>query len=269
MGVNAIVGLSCLGALWTAALLVAGAALQDLRALRALGERLRRLGDGELGVGLAVGDVIAGSGPDGALATHEVTQLGRALDAGAAPVAYRDTTHASRVLGGVVRAGGRLIAIGGEAARASVWVQGPARDAAARAGDPDFASAYAAACTSRGHARTLATTIRAGDRVFVAGELVRRSDELVLRAPAGGELLVATTDPRAFIARRRAALLAFVAGELAVCALCTLLAAWPPVFGRVSTAGAVLCLAFFLGVTPLGVWLRDRCAPPSRASLHA
>jgi hypothetical protein len=58
----------------------------------------------------------------------------------------------------------------------------------------------------------------------------------------------------------RPAACAFIGADVALCSAVTGLALWPPVFGPVSTFGAVLCLAFFLAVTPAGVWMRDRSA---------
>jgi hypothetical protein len=269
MGMNAMVGVFCLVALWCAALLVAGAALQDLRELLASHARLRALGEGELGEGFLVGEIVEGAGPDGALATHAIVQRGRALDGDAPAIAFRDVSYESRVHGGVVRAGDTRIVLDAGAARAAVWRDRRARQAAAAsANGPAFSEVFTMACTARGHTRRVTTAITVGARVFVAGEVARRGDELVMRAAAGGELVVAEGNPRSVVARQLAAVAFFVAGELLVCAACTALALWPPVFGCVSTVGAAACLAFFLGVTPLGVWLRERCLPPSRAPLH-
>jgi hypothetical protein len=59
--------------------------------------------------------------------------------------------------------------------------------------------------------------------------------------------------------RNRIVSMAFIVGELAVCVICTAIALQKPVFGPLSRAGALSCLTFFLGVTPVAVWLRDRC----------
>jgi hypothetical protein len=90
------------------------------------------------------------------------------------------------------------------------------------------------------------------------------ANTLVVAAAAWKELRTLSA-LRARRARLRLLVVAFIVGELLACAFATRLALWPPVFGRVSTIGGVLCLAFFLAVTPVGVWVRDRCRPPSRA----
>jgi hypothetical protein len=267
MTLNAIVGVFCLGALWTAALLVAASALKDLRDLRTLLARLRRWSGRPGEGGLVECAVLRGDGPEGALATHEARQIGRALDGATAAVAFRDTSHASRVHGGAVVARGTALAVDSEATSASVW---PSRAAPGRASPEDlcaFDEVYAAARTANGVRRTIATSVRVGHRVFVAGEVVLRGDQLVVRAPSGGALIVAVENPRTWAARRCVSIVAFVASELLVCLACTTLALTPPAYGSVSTAGGVLCLAFFLGVTPVGVWLRDLCVPPSGVPL--
>jgi hypothetical protein len=104
--------------------------------------------------------------------------------------------------------------------------------------------------------------------VFVAGEVSREEDELIARAPRGGELLVSATDPRSFVTKRITLVVSFIVVELAVCAAATRVATWPPVFGSVSIGGAIACIAFFLGVTPIGVAVREACRPPSQARLR-
>lgn len=265
----AVLATLCLGALWLAALLVAAAAWGEARALGALGARLRPLPSGESGVGLLEGEVEEGGGADGAFANHAIVQVGRAIDGREAVIVFRDRRYASRVSGGVVRVGGARPRVAPCAEDAAVWTTRRARqEAAACVGADAFEAAYAAARTPRGFLRSVATAIRAGDRVFICGEVVPDGDVHVVRAPSGGELLVATRDPRRFVRRHRRLVAAFIAGDLFACALCTTLAVWPPAFGRVGTVGGALCLAFFLGVTPLGVWLRDRCRPPDRGLLH-
>jgi hypothetical protein len=96
---------------------------------------------------------------------------------------------------------------------------------------------------------------------------------LLVAASALGELralraLRASLRPpgREFVRDRSRLVLLFVVTELLACAICTRLATWPPAFGSVGTLGGALCLAFFLAVTPAGVWVRDRCRVP--ALLH-
>ncbi|HSQ66800.1 MAG TPA: hypothetical protein VLM85_26455, partial [Polyangiaceae bacterium] len=56
--------------------------------------------------------------------------------------------------------------------------------------------------------------------------------------------------------------------ELAACAAATRVAWSSPHFGALSVVGAVLCLAFFLGVTPLAVALRESVRTPNIAYLR-
>jgi hypothetical protein len=264
-----VLGTLCLGVVWATALLVGAAAWNDLRVLRELRARLHPLPPGESGVGLIEAYVDQGAGMDGAFAGHEVVQVGRALEGGRPTIVFRDRTYASWVSGGVLRAGDAKLRVAGDAKRAAVWTSLRTREcASACAGASAFDAAYDAARADRGFVRTVATSFCAGDRVFVSGEVAREGDSRVVRAPQGGELLVASDDPRAFVARQSRLVVAFIVSELVTCAVCTRLATWPPAFGRVSTFGGALCLAFFLGVTPIGVWIRDRCRPPSCAFLH-
>jgi hypothetical protein len=260
-------GALCLAALWLMALLVAAAAGQELRALLALRGRFGHLGQSLIGVGLLRGEIEECLAPDSALARHEVVQVGRARADGRA-IVFRDRTHKSRVTAGVVRVGDAKVHVAAAARDVAVWTSRQAKERAAYGDAVAFQAARGAAATATGFVRTVATSLSVGDRVFIAGEVVREGGALVIRAPKGGELLVAAEDPRGFVSRRARLVLSFMLGELLVCAVSSTLALSPPAFGRVGTVGGVLCLAFFLGVTPIGVWLRDRCRPPSRDCLH-
>ena len=265
-----LLGGLCLFVLWATALAVAAAAWKELGALGELRARLRPLPRGARGVGLLEGDVelVAGGEGDGWFASHEVVQIGRAALGDERTIVFRDRAHVSRVTGGSLRGAAETWRVGADEARAAVWTTLDAqRSASTHADDAAFDAAYVDA-RGDGLVRTVATRVRAGDRVFVAGEVVEEGGALVVRAPDGGELVVATEDPRVFVASRTRLVAAFIVGELLACALATRLALWQPLFGRVGTLGGVLCLGFFLAVTPIGVWVRDRCRPPSRAFLH-
>jgi hypothetical protein len=253
--------------MWVVALLVAAAACQDLRALLMLRSRLRPLRPGEMGVGLLAGEIELGTGPDGAIAIRETVQVGRALDASVPAITFHDQRHASVVSFGVVRVGGTKVYVAPEARRAVVSASKRAERTAACADARAFDAAYAVARTAKGFVRTLVDALRAGDRVFLSGEVARVGETLVVRAPPGGELLVSADDPRAFVASRCRLIAGFIAVELLACAACTRVVTWPPAFGLVGTIGGLLCLAFFLGVTPIGVWVRDRCRLPGRGVL--
>jgi hypothetical protein len=255
--------------MWTMALLVAAAAGQDARELGALRARLRRLSPGQRGMGLIEGVVARGDGADGALATHTIEQVGRALDSDPPAIAFRDRVHVSRVHGGVVRVGEVELRVTAGDVGAAVWTSRDAKESAADlAYRGAFERAYDEGRRASGCARTVATSLCTGARVFVAGEIAAEGNATVVRAATDIELLVAGEDPQRFVTGRLREVVLFVVLEIAACAACTRLATWPPAFGGVSMVGAALCLAFFLGVTPIAVQLRDRCRPPSRAFLH-
>lgn len=231
-----LMGVFCLGVLWMTALLVAGAAWQELRDLAKLAASLR--------------DVISGTIVEGVFASHEVEQTGRALDSATPTIVFHDRGYASRIHGGRVESNGETLELSSSAGE--VWVD-PRASALAMQSDGAFDDEWAASKKSKGTHRVVQTTLRAGDRVFVA------------RDANGAVAIVSALDPRKFVASRRALVLAFIVVEILACAGCTRLALWSPVFGPISTLGGALCLAYFLAVTPAGVAVRDACRPPSRA----
>jgi hypothetical protein len=247
-----ILGTIGLIVLWSEAVLVAAAAVQELRDLRALSLRTRLLGPGEVGLGMISGEVE--SAPEGVLAQRSVVQIGRALDARLRSIAFRDRSSASLVRGGRIRTELGVVEIERCEQCVSVWtpIEASPRPEA-------FDEAYADACAPAGHLRTLSASVARGDRIFVSGDVSTRGEVRVMRAPSGGDLLLFAADPRRILTRRRWLVSAFIAGELAACLVCTRTATWPPLFGAISTLGGALGLAFFLGVTPIGVWVRDRC----------
>ncbi len=264
-----VMGVFCLGVLWLTALLVAAAAWQEARDLLARARRLRPLAPGAEGEGFVAG-VVASGDAEGALAVSVVRQVGRAVDASGPTIAFHDRGYASEVCGGTVRAGDTTLRVRpAEGARAEVWLTPEERAAAAGCpGDAAFEAAYPAARKARGFAREVRAEVRVSRQVWVHGAVQRDGAERVVQPPAGAPLLVATMDPRRLCTRGAWLALAFALAELAACAAVTRVCLWRPVFGTVSTVGGVLALAFFLGVTPLGVSVRDRLRPPSRAVLR-
>ncbi len=235
-----VMGVACLVVLWSTALLVAGAALQELRDLGVLSRSLRELVSGEIVT-------------EGPLAIHEVEQTGHALDVYAPTIVFHDRTTKSRVLGGVVKVGDDTLTL--EPSDGEVWVDAKA-SALAMQDDSTFMDEWAASKKAKGIHRVVRTKLAKGDRVWVA------------RDAKSTVTLVSTSDPRAFVSSRRSLVVLFIIAELLTCGACTRLALTEPVFGALSTMGGALCLAFFLAVTPLGVALRDACRPPSRAQVR-
>jgi len=251
-----VMGLFSLGVVWLTALLVAGAAWQDLRDVLRLLRRARRAWSGKVESTLHASE----------FASWSVAQRGRALDGDAEVIAFQDRVLSSRVSGGTLRvgdgSGARSLRVEGPG---EVWVSAAAREAAGmrETSGASFDEAYGAAARAAGFERTVRVTLGVGDEVFVLGEL---SGDSVVGGDAG--LVVASFDPFPVLARQAAEIVLFVAAELAACAAATAVALAPPHFGRTSVLGAVLCLAFFLGVTPLAVALRERVRRPSEAYLR-
>ena len=244
-------GLFALGVLWLNALLVAAAALSTRARLVQIAEALRLArAAGEL----VSGRVVAVDGAD-ALGTRKVAQLGRAMTIpGPDRILFTDREIGHDVAAATLSTHDGDLRI--EASdRAEVW---PAPDAIAVRED-DFAKAWEAASTSKGHPS------HASEKVGVPGELiwVRGRREGSALVPT----LVSAMDPIAWCASARARLLAFAIGELALCGVVTAVAFVPPVFGVVSTLGGALSLAFFLGVQPMGVAERRRALTPARRPL--
>ncbi len=249
-----VMGMVCLGVVWLTALLVAGAAWQDLRDLRSLARRARRALEAT---------VTRGDGDGGALAEWSVEQTGRAIDGEREALAFHDRSFGSRVFGGEVEAGGASYRITSQDGQ--VWPAEAARDRAAACANGDcFEQAYAQARKAKGFRRHVRVAVRAGERVWVMGE--REDGEI--NAPKGQPLIVSSIDPAAFCARKSLLVAIFIPAELAACAAATRVACTAPRFGTTSVVGAILCVAFFLGVTPLAVALRESVRVPNVAYLR-
>lgn len=223
--VHLAMGILCLGILWLNTLLIAAAALKQRAAL---GERLAALQPVE-------GEIVRGDGPEGALATQILHQVGRAITT-AGPERLL-LTQARRE---VVRHGGLVKTAAGERAlpadsRFELWLEDEgARD------ETDFARAFAAASTQKGLATATRAHLGAGRKVWL-----------------DRDVLVSALEPRAEIVRRRTGLLAFALASVLLCAGVTAIALVPPVFGTISTIGGALGLLFFVLVQPAGVRVRN------------
>lgn len=239
-------GALALAILWVNTLLVAAAALQQRRGLGVLRARLaaaRRSG------ALVEGIVEEGHGPGGALAVRRIEQIGRAMTvAGPDRILFTDRRASAESFGGRVRVGSGAT-LGIEAGiPLEVWIDD---GAPARRDETDFDRAWSRASTHKGVVCICEQAIVQGARVFVD-----RSAE---------PLRIATMDPLAFVDRKRALLAAFAVFALLGAAAVTVVACWPPLFGPVSTLGAVLAVAYFLGIQPLGTSARDAARlPPER-----
>ncbi|WP_437516210.1 hypothetical protein [Sorangium sp. So ce1099] len=256
-----LMGALALAILWVNTLLIAAAALKQLAAVATT---LRRLSPPRSDGGMPIeARVLRGDGRGGALAGHRIEQVGRAAAEGGEreEIVFADRGAGGEIYGGVVVAGGREIAIA-PAVEGEVWVsRAEIRAASACASEARFDEAYQHARKARGFSRTVEAMICAGAPVWLVGA--------VERGAGGGDLmraaLVSSVDPRASCRSRIALLALGVAGILGALVGCSALALSRPRFGPASTAGAALCLAFFLLVQPLGTALRDAARAPSAA----
>ncbi len=252
-------GLLALGILWVNGLLVIAVAFKQLRVVRETGARFRRAS--------REGRLVAGVVKEGEpLAIRHVAQLGRAVTSGGAPrILFTDGPQSFEVLGGAVETAEGVVRVApAQPGLSEVWVA-PERAAEARACPSVelFEEAYGEASKYKGYARELEVPIRAGDRVWILGD--RDRDEL--RPSETEPLVVSMVEPLLWVSEKTLLLVAFIAGaSLALCAV-TALALQQPWFGTLSTIGGALCVAYFLGVPPIGTAVRDAVRTPARQPL--
>ena len=244
---------------WMTAVLCAVAAGGELRALWRWQRRSQRRERLTTGWGLFEGTVREGRGPDGVLATHTLEQVGRALDGTPRRIGFWDRSFTGEQFGGTVDVAGTALAIPpAPAGTAEVWPRLGARQAPT----VGFEAAWAEAIRAKGWVQQHRQQARVGDRVFVIGQLTNSGG--AWSADAAG-LAISFVDPRSFFSRRIAWGVCFIVAELALCAGLTAATLWVPVFGTVSMLGAAGLVAFFLGVTPIGVAYKKACRLPSVA----
>lgn len=235
-------GILALGVLWLNTLLIAAAALQQRREL---GEELTTIRAAIASGALASGRVSRGDGPDGALLTRTVHQMGRALTVeGPDRILFTQARIETVVHGGTIEVAGRAVEIAAASTIVRVWVD---ERAPLIRSLHDFDDAFRSASTTRG--LTTFSEQRVG-----GGTVVWHQPGVLLSLP----------DPSALVAKRRHGLLAFALVSLAMCAGITAVAFVPPVFGMVSTVGGALGLLFFVLVQPAGVRVRNWARLPDQ-----
>lgn len=238
---NEWMGLALLGIAWVTAFMIALDALIDARALAA-----------KLGAwrgALLEGTVVA---PE--LAVHEVAQRVKQLDAATPGLVFFDRTHVSTVRGGGVTVGAETLEVTG-APGAEVWIDADTRRrAAACSSTADFDALDKLAQGAGGGLRTVKTSVRAGQRVWLEGS--RQGERFEAR-------VVANFDPRPWARGRISRIAGLIIVNFAWVALGTALALWPPVFGNVSIGGALVLVGHFLGMTPLAMAARERSRWPA------
>lgn len=240
---NEIIGAVALFFFWLHILLIAGAAWLD-------GRKLAALVRGRVRAGV----VRSGRGPGRALACNVVEQIGRSKGDGV--IHFSDAGHRSELFGGVIELDdGSELALE-PATELAVWPAAQRRREAAAADSAErIASAAVEARRARGWARSVGVTIGQGERVFV----LERD---------GQPRVVASMDPRRWVARKRGLIGGFVLAELALASACTIAILWPPLFDWVSMIGAASALGLFLGAQPIGVAVQEAVRTPDRAYLR-
>jgi hypothetical protein len=236
-------GMLALGIFWVNTLLIAAAALKERAKLVA-----KRMSLGPV----SRGKILRGAGPRGVLAAFEVVQRGRLSAADPPTILFSERALRHAVSGGCL-----ALEDGSEvdirpSENGEVWVDDATFKAAASCpSDVAFERAALDARKADGFVRTVVVELTAGRDVFAA----RRE----------ASFLLATMDPRVWLARRMRLAHAFVVAEIVVAGACTATALHSPRFGTLSTLGGAASLAFFLIVQPLGTLIRDTLLPPSRA----
>lgn len=255
-------GLFALGVLWLNAGLVFAVAWKQLARVRALRRRMveaRRRGE------LVSG--IAKSAEGVRFALRRIRQHGRAITTkGPDRILFTDGPQSFEVLGGTLETNeGELAVAATQPAASEVWLDAERLAEGTACDDDAFARAWRPASTFKGYAHDVELEVRSGDRVWVFG--ARDGD--TLRAGEDGPLVVSMVDPVTFASSRIRLLVGFLVLGVAGLVGVTAVALWPPHFGIVSTIGGALCLAYFLGIQPLGTAVRDAVKTPARALVGA
>jgi hypothetical protein len=258
-----IMGALALAILWINTLLVVGAAWQERSALRSLYRRFVpiRVADAPTG---AAGVLAARVAEGGAIATHEIEQVGRLSDSRPAQILWHDRAYRSEITGGPIESDGEVVRVA-PAPTGHVWPD-PRRlsEQSVQTTVTAFDERAADAKKARGTVRLVSTSIEGDQPVWVYGRFTRGPEGATLE-PDDGELWVCEIDPRAWCRSKVSLVTLFIAAALLLAAACTAVALVPPAFGTVSKVGGALCLAYFLLVQPAGVSLREAVRTPDRA----
>jgi hypothetical protein len=239
-------GLALLGIAWVTAFMIAIDALIDAKAM------LQRLAEWKRS--LVEGTVVA---PE--LAVHEVEQRVKQLDAPQPALVFFDRSHLSRVTGGAVTVGSETLEVKG-GKQAEAWFDEATRTAnAACPSMAEFDRHDALAQGAGGGIRTVRSSLRAGQKAWLVGTRHGSTFEASV---------VAAFDPRPWAKGRLVAITGLVLVNFAWVAAGTVLALWPPVFGHVSIAGAIVLIGHFLGMTPIAMAAREKSRTPAVAFIR-
>ncbi|MCB9643152.1 MAG: hypothetical protein H6728_08760 [Myxococcales bacterium] len=272
MSMMAWLGLLLLVIMWVNALLIAAAAWIEMRDIEARASSWESLPEGTEGEGLLFVRIEAAE-QGKAFATQSVEQSGHAMQAKASHrrIGWWDRLHDSSIAGGRLSWGEHTLEVPSYASPiADVW---PSRqeqeEAAAHFSMVELDEIYEKAAKPRGVRRSLQFAMEPGQEVWVSGRVAKEGQHLRLYPDKHEKVLVSSVDPRVWLIEKRRLVWFFMVSELTLCALCTVMCLWPPVFtGWISRLGGAAFLAFFLGVQPLGTVVRDALRPPSWAFLH-
>ena len=268
-----LMGVLSLVVLWTATLLILAVAIGDGRGLARRRAQLRLLDPQGIGAEPVIG-LLRGRAEAEGLAEHIREETGRSLPRAKVPtILLHPRQLISEIHGGRVDlGGGQALEIAAVPSReAEVW-----RDDGAAHDDADFEAALAEAKKSKGWRRKSVMRLGPGRELWILAEVRRRPDGVLEARPTPDlsdparqpRLLIAPFDPRGWLEKKGLFVWAVSAAILISAALVTAVALVPPAFGWVSTVGGVLGLAYFLGVQPIGVWLRDQVSSPARQVVH-
>lgn len=240
-------GILALAVLWTNALLVALAAWKDRSLLTRMSEAIER--------SCRKGTIRLGLGDADTLASFRIAQVGRAADAtDVRTILFHDKSHASACFGGELTLDdGSALALETDET-VDVWVPREAIHEAVKLHESsgDYPRAYDAAGKGAGYARVIEVQLAKGSDVYVW-----KNEE--------GTRCLGAFDPRPLLSSHKNRVTLFILLTLAGASIVTGMALVPPSLGLVSKLGGLLGLGYFLGITPLGVSLREKVRKPSLA----
>jgi hypothetical protein len=234
-----VMGFALLGLSWVTALLVALDAMIDVKVMWSAVRRWKTT--------LHSGIVDCEN-----FARHQVEQRVKLLDGESPGLIFFDRRHLSLAAGGTVLVDGQAVRVSANPST-EVWVDPSSRPSPPT---PDaFASLFAQAQGPGGALRTVETVFTRGQKVWWAADSTQTE-------------LIANFDPRIFATSRMALSAAVMVLNVVWVGAGTLCATTAPAFGTVSTVGACLLLAHFLGMTPLAMAAREKSRSPAVAPLR-
>ncbi len=269
LGILEVMGIIALGILWVNMTLLAVVAFKRVAPCR---QAVRNMGPS---VGLGRGHTHLRSGGrvllhghirHGEVAYHRVEQTGRS--AGEGQIFFHDRNYSGELVGGklevITEAGPIQVELPAASEHTEVWPDAVAADV--RAAEVDFEAAQAQARRASGYRRQLRTPIHG--QVWVSAIVAPAEDgevQLTVLAPkrASDQIVVSAVNPKLWAKRSTAICIGFGSATLAVTTGCTILALWPPVFGAVSTVGALAGMAALLSNMLFGNLVRDAVRKPS------